>query len=87
MSYRDLDDHVLASLGLSPGRVERVVESRQDLGVAALVDIWADGKHYRANGRIAVRDDGALAGTADRDVRERSDVRASWAHRYLLFFL
>lgn len=44
VSSRDLDDHVLASLGLSPSRVERVVESRQDLGVAVAVDIRSDGK-------------------------------------------
>jgi hypothetical protein len=47
VSSRDLDDHVLAPLSLGPSGVERVVESRQDLGVAASVDIWADGKHYR----------------------------------------
>ncbi len=84
MSSWDLDDHMLAALGLSPSGIERIVESGQDLGVAASVDIWANGEHHRANGGIAVRDDGALARAADRDVRERGDVRASWAHLYLL---
>jgi hypothetical protein len=40
VSSWDLDDHVLATLGLGPGGVERVVESSQDLGVTALADIW-----------------------------------------------
>jgi hypothetical protein len=69
VSSRDLDDHVLAPLSLGPSGVERVVESRQDLGVAASADIWADGKHHRVNRGVAVRDDRALARTVDRDVR------------------
>src|SRR3989442_9971255 len=36
------------------------------------------------SGAIAVHDDGALARAVDRDVRERGDVGASWAHPYLL---
>jgi hypothetical protein len=37
------------------------MESGQDLGIAASVDIWADGEHHRANGGIAIHDDRALA--------------------------
>jgi hypothetical protein len=28
--------------------VERVIESRQDLGITASVDIWADREYHRA---------------------------------------
>ena len=50
----DLDDHVLTALGLGPSGVERVVESSQELGVAASVDIWADGGHKRADDGTAL---------------------------------
>jgi len=45
VSAWDLDDHMLSALGLSPSGIERIVESGQDLGVAASVDIWANGEH------------------------------------------
>lgn len=35
---------------------------------------------------IAVRDDGALTRAVDRDVCERGDVGASWAHLYLVLW-
>jgi hypothetical protein len=80
----DFDDHVLATVGLGTSGVERVVESGQDLGVTASADIGPDSEHHRANGGVAVRDDGALARAIYCDIRERGDVRASWAHPCLL---
>jgi hypothetical protein len=75
---------VPAPLGASLGLAEVGVVALEDLGVAQAVGVGSERDDDGKDRRIRVRDDGAFAGTGDRDLVESRDAWTLRAHEALL---